>query len=196
MHLCTHIRAPLTMARRALDEHVVEVLGGDERHGERRRRFSMPLTVDLGAGTTLRQVVEVTVGRPGSEGGGVLRMPLAWTVTGRHLFPTFEGAIEIRPDEPGCEFALTGRYEVPSGLLGRLGDAAAGRRVAQRSFEELVAELGCRLDAVVERRRPGAGFRQGARHQIIDLRDPPKPATAEAAQVAAGDRARSELYIG
>ena len=196
MHLHTHIRAPLMLARQALDEHVVEVLGGDERHGERRRRFSMPLTVDLGAGTTLRQVVEVTAGRLTSEGGGVLRMPLAWTVTGRQLFPTFEGAIEIRPDEPGSELVLTGRYEVPSGLLGRVGDAAAGRRVAQRSLEELVAELGRRLDAVVERRRPGPGYSQGSPHQIIDLRDAPRPATVDPARATAGDRAGSELYIG
>lgn len=191
----TTIRAPFALAQRVLNDDVITVLGGRERPGRPRRRFDTELILDLGGGTTVHQVVEVTAGRARPGDDGVVRMPLRWEVPGRHVFPTFDGALELHQSDGQGTLELVGHYDVPLGLLGRLGDAAAGHRIAQQSLEYFVVDLGRRLDVVVDERHPPGALRPAPQGEVIDLRDR-TPTSRGPAASADEETPGPELYIG
>lgn len=117
----------------------------------RSHRFHTELAVELGAGASARQAVTIELGAP--RGTDALTLPLQWQATGReHLFPTFEGELEAAPDRSGTRLRLRGRYTVPLGWLGKLGDGVKGHRVATRSLTRYLEDVARRLDSEVNRR--------------------------------------------
>ena len=181
METKTTVRAPLAQIERALRDDIIDVLGGTEEPGGARRRFQAELTVELGGGTMVRQGVEVRAGRVQAEGDG-LSMALSWEAERSHLFPSFDGTLRVVPEGSHHELILSGDYDVPLGLLGRIGDVAAGRRVAGSSLQQLVDQIGRRLDEVIDAHQPAAGLRP-APPVSLDLRD-------------RAEHPGSDLYIG
>jgi hypothetical protein len=117
----------------------------------RSHQFHTELAVELGAGTSAHQAVTIHVGAP--RGTDALTLPLKWEAAGReHLFPTFEGELEAVPDRAGTRLRLAGRYTVPLGLLGKVGEGLTGHRVAARSLTHYLEDVARRLDAEVDRR--------------------------------------------
>lgn len=82
-----------------------------------------------------------------------LALPLRWQATDRpRRFPTFTGTIELsavsrRP--PQSRLALVGTVTAPLGVLGSLGEAAGGTRLADAVLDALVERLGTRLVRLV-----------------------------------------------
>jgi hypothetical protein len=68
-------------------------------------------------------------------------------------FPGFQGKIGLEPAALGeSTLYLTGTYELPLQFLGRLLDAAMTPRVAERSLENFVEEIGLACEARVNQR--------------------------------------------
>lgn len=149
----------MALARRALDDHVVEVFAGDRHPGAPERRFDATVTVELGSGTEVRQTVEVHAGRVHDGDDGMLVMPVAWVAERQRVCPSFDGELRVLPGNGRRTLELAGTYQVPLGGLGLVGDVAAGRRVAQRSLDRLVVVLGRRLDRTVDELAPSGGVR-------------------------------------
>jgi hypothetical protein len=117
----------------------------------RARRFHADLAVDLGAGASAHHEVEIELGSP--EGTQPFVLPLKWVATGHErLLPAFEGKLEVMPDRAGARLRLVGRYTVPLGWLGKIGEGVAGHRAATRSLSRYLAGVARRLDAEVQRR--------------------------------------------
>ncbi len=183
----TVIRAPVALARQVLECHVAEVFGGSTEPGGPHRRFTTELTVDLGHGTTVHQAVEVHAGGIDEAGGDAVTMPVHWAAERHHAFPSFDGTLSVRAGNGRRILTLEGIYEVPFGVLGFLGDLAAGHRVAAQSLEALTTAIGCRVDELVDADRPPGGLRPrppGAAH----LRDRPRPRR--------GIEPTADLYLG
>lgn len=168
----TTVRSPVSLARCALDDHVVEVFQGQHRAGQPRRSFAMSVAVDLGHGTVVAQAVTVHAGRVRDRDDGGVAMHVRWEPQRTHLLPSFEGELRVLPANGRRTLELDGAYDVPLGGLGRLGDAAAGHVVAQRSLDRFVVALGHHLDRVVDEHRPQGGMRGAP--ETPDLRDRPR----------------------
>lgn len=168
----TTVRTPVELARRALDDHVVEVFQGRHRAGQPRRSFDMSVAVDLGHGTVVAQAVTMHAGRVRDRDDGGVAMHVRWEPQRAHLLPSFEGELRVLPADGRRTLELDGAYEIPLGGLGRLGDAAAGHVVAQRSLDRLVVGLGHHLDRVVDAFKPQGGMR--AAPETADLRERPR----------------------
>lgn len=147
------LRAPLGRVRPVLVEDPGVVVSGAPTKEERRaRRFVTTLAVDLGAGSRAEQEVSVHVGLPVSTSDEVV-LPVEWTPTGhRHVLPTFVGELVARSERPGTQLELRGRYRVPLGVIGRVGDAVAGHRLAKKVLVAYVESIGARLQDEVAHR--------------------------------------------
>ena len=120
--------------------------------GSRGRQVGTELSVDLGAGASVRQRVTVHLGAPRSTGSGLV-LPLSWKAAGHDaLLPTFDGELVVSRAGAGANLRLRGTYTVPLGALGRVGDRVVGGRIARRSLAELVERLAAGLEGEVERR--------------------------------------------
>ena len=145
-------RVPFGRARAVLLDGPGAVFSAAPADGDpRRRRFDTELTVGLGAGASLHQRVTLQLGDARSTERALV-LPIAWKATGRHrLFPAFAGELGVSPVRTGTELRLAGRYTVPLGVLGWLGDGVVGRRLAGRSLAALADQLAARLMSEVER---------------------------------------------
>lgn len=85
------------------------------------------------------------------EEDGVVAVPLWWE-DAHHpgLFPTFDGGVELREDDPGTELRLAGSYLLPLGVLGGLADSLVGHRVVKASLEAFLAGATARLEEAAE----------------------------------------------
>jgi hypothetical protein len=146
------VRAAPGRVREALIDEPGSIVAERYTPDERRsHRFHTELAVELGAGASARQEVTIEVGAP--RGTDTLTLPVKWEATGReHLFPTFDGELEATPDRAGTRLRLSGRYTVPLGLLGKIGEGVTGHRVATGSLTQYLEDLARRLDAEVQRR--------------------------------------------
>lgn len=107
------------------------------------------LTVEVGAGASVRQEVLIDAGPLETTDTGA-KLPLRWRAAGRpHLFPTFAGELEVEPDGKGARLMLRGSYIVPLGPIGTLGDEFAGRRLARQSLATYLQDIAARIDAEV-----------------------------------------------
>lgn len=103
-------------------------------------------------GVDLAKAVDATVA-PGDAPG-------AWSVTwrphGGGPFPTFRGELRLVLDgemeTPVLE--LTGEYEPPFGVAGKIFDAVAGSRVAAATGKALLIDV---ADRIIERKRSVGG---------------------------------------
>jgi hypothetical protein len=122
----------------------------------RERRFQTDLRVDVGAGASVHQLVEVHLGAPQSVAGGFV-LPVQWEATGRELLlPTFTGDLEVLAGPPGVRLRLYGTYTVPLGAVGRFGDSLIGYRLAHRSLVNLLERVTARLEFEVHKRSGSA----------------------------------------
>ena len=68
-------------------------------------------------------------------------------------FPGFQGKMSLDPGALGeSKLYLNGTYELPLQFLGKLLDAALTPRVAERSLENFVEEIGIAVEARVNQR--------------------------------------------
>jgi hypothetical protein len=158
------MQRPIEVSRRIGAEfaHVGEVLSDDPgaafREAATARAQQRPPTrtvvsVDLGAGASVHQAVQVHLGAGQTRESGVV-LPVAWQATGRRrLFPTFTGELEASEADDGTRLRLYGAYTVPLGVIGRVGNSVVGWRLARRSLDALLARLGRQLDTEIDRRR-------------------------------------------
>ena len=66
---------------------------------------------------------------------------LVWKPEHRTAFPDFRGMLTVRPKERGAWLRLQGKYEPPFGLAGKVFDAVAGNRIANRTARRLLNEV-------------------------------------------------------
>ena len=69
--------------------------------------------------------------------GGVA---FAWRPAWRG-FPSLGATLTVRPSGEDTELLLEGSYEPPGGIIGRIFDRIAGRRMAERTMDALLGEL-------------------------------------------------------
>ena len=106
------------------------------------------LGVDLG-GVHLTREVRIGFG-PAFEEDGTFAVSVWWEAAERpHLFPTFDGALEVRRHGDGTELRLVGSYEPPLGPVGRFADGVFGHRVVMASLDALLTRAAERLAAAV-----------------------------------------------
>ena len=137
----------------------------DER---RDRRFHTELAVDLGAGTSVKQEIVVQLGVAVATAHAV-RLPVRWEPTGHQpLFPTFEGDFVVSVDRSGPRLALRGRYTIPLGWVGRLGDGVVGKRLARRVLTAHLEGVARRLDDEVASRGVASAPKAGLASVDLD----------------------------
>ena len=147
------VRAPVEAAVMVLLEDPGSLFEpGAAPDAEQGGRFRASLAIDLTDGTILRhEVVIETGGTKGTERDVTLLLHLE-PGGNHHLLPVFAGQLELRAQGTGSQLVLAGHYDVPLGLIGRVGDALGGHRWAERSLERFMTEVAERLEAEVERR--------------------------------------------
>jgi hypothetical protein len=110
-------------------------------------RYPVPLQVSL-AGAHFDRVAAVGFASVVEEEDGTRVLPLWWEAAEQPwLFPTFDGGLEVRPDDGGTELRLEGRYRPPLGAAGALVNRAVLNRAATASLEALLDRLSARLGA-------------------------------------------------
>lgn len=98
------------------------------------------------AGVDFVKRVQVTLGPPRRLGGRLL-LPISWAgAPGKHLFPVFDGTLEVGElFRDLSELTLAGSYRVPLGPVGAALDAtvlhAAARDTAARLVQALAEVL-------------------------------------------------------
>ena len=75
------------------------------------------------------------------------RLVFSWKPDPPGPFPDFEGRLTILPYGTQSEFILKGQYDPPFGLLGRIFDAVAGKRIAAATAVSLLGKLRAVLEA-------------------------------------------------
>lgn len=65
-----------------------------------------------------------------------------WTPQGG-VYPSFDGELAVRADESyrNCILELRGTYVPPAGAVGRVFDAAIGKKIAEDTARNLLAEI-------------------------------------------------------
>lgn len=110
-------------------------------------RYPVPLQVTL-AGAHFDRLAAVGFASVVEEEDGTRVLPLWWEAADQPwLFPTFDGGLEVRPDDGGTELRLEGRYRPPLGAAGALVNRAVLNRAATASLEALLDRLSARLAA-------------------------------------------------
>jgi hypothetical protein len=175
----TSIEVAYRRARHVLVSDPGAVFMEDHATSERHhRRYRSHLSVTFGGGARVQQDVAFQLGDAESSERGLV-LPMTWRATGRaRLLPTFTGELHVTEAASGTALRLCGDYTVPLGVLGRIVNRMAGRRLARRSLGELVDRLAWQLSAEAER---SVGWAEPAHSSDLDaLREQP----------------RSEIYIG
>jgi hypothetical protein len=131
-----------------LTEDPARLLGASADHaGLPAGRYPLPLQVSL-AGAHFDRVAAVGFASVVEEEDGTRVLPLWWEAADQPwLFPTFDGGLEVRPDDGGTELRLEGRYHPPLGAAGALVNRAILNRAATASLETLLDRLSARLAA-------------------------------------------------
>jgi hypothetical protein len=102
------------------------------------------------AGFDIGREVEIEVGQA-EDRGYATYLPIAWHAANQAaLFPLMKGELEIEPlshspDRPLTQLSIMCRYRPPAGLLGGLGDALLGHRIAEAAVRNFVMDLAARL---------------------------------------------------
>lgn len=144
IELARRVPVPVAAAVALLQRDPHEVIG--ENLGAPWTGIEVPadLAVKLFGGRQVAREVRIGVG-PLLEDDDAVALPLWWQAAEHaHLFPTFDGGLELRGDEEGTELRLVGSYLPPLGAVGRFADGVVGHRVVMASLDGF-------LDAVAER---------------------------------------------
>lgn len=143
MHAAARVRAPREVVDQLLARELQVLLGGGGPAGGAR---VARIQIDLGDGTTLRQDVEVELGRPDRSGDEVTVWPLSWRPLGHHaILPDLEAHLEVRSARWDTELDLVGSYRPPLGPVGALGDYLIAERMSL-GVSDFLADLARALD--------------------------------------------------
>ncbi len=166
------LRAPLSVVEEILRNNPDRVLS------DRHRRDKVPgrtirtsLTARFGSGAAAVQDVTIELGMlRGDEGS--MSAPLRWTPVGNaRLLPEFVGELSVTDSGVARrQLTISGGYEAPLGLVGRLGDAVLGRRVGRRTLTALVEVLARRVDEEAERQRRSTPHRRAPYNEDLSGR--------------------------
>lgn len=72
---------------------------------------------------------------------------IAWRPQTRGMFPDFHGVLTVRPRHAGVWLQLTGDYEPPYALPGKLFDLIAGRAIAKRTMGRLLDSFARQIES-------------------------------------------------
>lgn len=158
----TTSRRPVDLARRvpvatdvavAILESVPEqVLGSSADEPAASPEALADLHAGLPVGTPITRHVRIGFGHLVVD-DGALALPVWWEDAEHpHLFPTFDGGLEVRADDGGTEMRLVGSYEPPLGAFGRFADGIAGHRLVLRSLETFLEDVASRLSSTAGER--------------------------------------------
>lgn len=96
-------------------------------------------------GALVTRPVHVGFGRLLEDEDAVV-LPVWWEDAEHpHLFPTFDGGLEVRGGQKGTELSLVGSYQPPLGPVGRFADGIAGHRIVVTSLERFLDNVAERL---------------------------------------------------
>jgi hypothetical protein len=72
---------------------------------------------------------------------------IGWTPVGSAALPVFRGSLRIKADSHKSSVVeLEGEYEPPLGAVGKVFDAAIGRRIAEATGDELLKTIADRIE--------------------------------------------------
>lgn len=143
VELLRHLPVPVDVAVGVLQSGPQHVIGS-QLDGEWGKVHE--LRPELVAGRHLKR--EVGIGFGPLIDDDVLVLPIWWEDADfPHLFPTFDGGLELRADEGGTEVRLVGSYQAPLGALGRFADSLAGHHLVMTSLETFLGQALARLTA-------------------------------------------------
>lgn len=132
---------------RALADHSIFRASSDAAVRES-NRFRDSLKVRI-AGIELDREVEIELGEPQTREYGVV-IPVRWKAAdAAGLFPSIEAVIEVSPlddDLPLTQLSLIGEYKPPLGVVGTIGNAILGHRLAEAAVRSFVTELARRIE--------------------------------------------------
>ena len=101
---------------------------------------TMPLRVRIGELKVERDVDFHLSSKPAYPGYKLL--DVSWAPKDGGPYPSFAGTLSVAEDAIGySRIEIDGEYRPPFGIAGAAFDAAVGRRIAQGSIAELLAEL-------------------------------------------------------
>ncbi len=78
---------------------------------------------------------------------------IAWRPLKTGLFPDFRGVLTVRPTYHGASLRLTGQYEAPFGMAGKVFDAMLGRSIARATLRRLLDEVALDIQALYQEER-------------------------------------------
>lgn len=149
VELLSHLAVPVEVAASILQDAPYHVLGSELKSDW--AGVHNGLRPELVAGRRLRRQVRIGFG-PLIDDDDVLVLPVWWEDADfPHLFPTFDGGLELRSEPGGTEVRLVGSYQAPLGALGRFGDSLAGHHLVTASLEAFLAGAAARLTAAATR---------------------------------------------
>lgn len=97
--------------------------------------------------TLARRLARVRVGPSCGDATHLLRA-LSWrAATATRLFPALDGDLEWAPlDGDASQLSLMGTYRPPLSVVGDLGDATLGHRVAEACVRRFVLDIAARVE--------------------------------------------------
>ena len=110
-------------------------------------RLLSELGFKLGEKRIERQI-EVTLGSPRRTAGATL-IPIRWrAAASSSLFPVLDGQLEIAGlGAASTQLGLSGSYDPPLGLVGKVADRALLHRVAEVTVKEFLESVGQRIES-------------------------------------------------
>lgn len=116
--------------------------------GDRADTLTTHLRVDLGPLHLGRDAV-VELGDLKDVDPHCVSLPIHWEAQDGHgIFPAMEGVLEaaqLSSHPPLTQLSFIGHYRPPLGILGSLGDASLGRRVAEMAVHHFLMDVAERL---------------------------------------------------
>lgn len=114
---------------------------------EHAEAFRERLHVEI-AGLDISKEVAIALGDPDDRGFAVV-FPISWHAANqRSLFPSMQAELEVVPLSdvpPYSQLGILGTYRPPAALVGRMGDAVLGHRIAQAAVRRFISDLAERL---------------------------------------------------
>ena len=76
---------------------------------------------------------------------------VAWRPQTRGMFPDFRGVLTVRPKREGVWLRLSGQYEPPYGVFGKVFDLFAGRVIARHTIHNFLGDVAADIEAAYAR---------------------------------------------
>ena len=119
-----------------------------ERAQGRELRLRVPLeSLGLPGGLAIDSDVAASFAPLADPQGLEHGVSFGWTPVGNDALPVFRGSLRITADSHKSSLVeLDGEYEPPLGAVGKVFDAAVGRRIAEATGDELLKTIAERIE--------------------------------------------------